>query len=169
MLTSIEQIREEFDASFAKPHQETAYDLEAFVTIQVGERPYALRITELSGIYADIRIARVPSKNPAALGLCGIQGAGLPVFDLAQLLGEPRLNHPLRWIAVSAGRDPIAFAFSQFEGYSQVSLRDLGEVAESQTTLTGGVLRLTQEHRPVIRITSLVTLIRDSETASTGK
>lgn len=169
MSTSVERLREEFDASFAQPHHEPARDLEAFVTIRVGERPYALRVLELGGIYVDIPITRVPSRNPAALGLCGIQGAGLPVFDLAQLLLEPKPHQTLRWIALSAGRDPIAFAFTHFEGYAQVRRRDLGEACDSRARLTGEVLRLTQEHRPVVRISQAVEFIRQPEEALRGK
>jgi chemotaxis signal transduction protein len=169
MLTTLDQLREEFDSSFARPHPEPVDDLEAFVTIQVGARPYALRVAELGGIHVDVPITRVPSRNPAAIGLCGIQGTGIAVFDLAQLLLEPKTSDSLRWMALSAGRDPIAFAFSQFEGYAQASARDLGETTDSQTNLTGKVLRLAQQHRPIIRIATVVAIIRDSENPTTGK
>jgi chemotaxis signal transduction protein len=163
MLASVEVLRDEFDASFAAPYPDTAGDLEAFVAIRVGEKPYALRVVELSAVCADTPIVQVPSSNPAVLGLCGIRGASVPAFDLAVLLGEARAAGALRWLALSAGREPMAFAFGRFEGHLQARQGDFLERPSSSGALVGEVLHVGGDYRPVVRMLSAVKLVLDAD------
>lgn len=158
--TPVEILRREFDAGFAAPPHEVATDLVALLIIRVGEKPYALRVSELGGTAAGQRITPVPSSNRALLGLCGIRGNVVPVFDLAILLGEPRASDAVRYLALSAGHDPVAFAFAELEGYVRVGGAELGHIAASGEQLISDVLQTATGLRPIIEIPAAVASVR---------
>jgi purine-binding chemotaxis protein CheW len=51
------------------------------------------------------------------LGLAGIRGGIVPVFSLSSILGYPPDNRSPRWMIICKSEEPIALAFSDFEGY----------------------------------------------------
>lgn len=111
-------LREAFDRSFA---QATATDTEPVanvLAIRIGADPYALRLTDVSGLFAGKRITMLPGPVTELLGIAGFRGAILPVYDLAMLLGYARPAAP-RWL-VTAAAAPAAFAFDGFDGYLSV-------------------------------------------------
>lgn len=160
-MTSIaETLRREFDAAFALPALEPAGDGEALLAIRVGERPYALRTRELIGMAVGQRLTPVPSAHPALVGLAGIRGTIVPVFELAILLGGTRPREGARWVAVSAGPEPLGFAFGELEGHLRLVRSDLGPNGgaekqwASEIVLGGTVLR------PVLDVMTLVASVR---------
>ena len=163
MTATTESLRAAFDGAFALPPRSIDSDIEAFLAIRVGERPYAVSILELSGIVVDRQVTSVPSSNPALLGLSSARGQALGVFDLATMLGESRRAEAPRWLALSAGAEPLGFAFAQLEGYLRVRSSELAPIARTEGDLIGRVVRIGSEHRPVIQIKAAVALVRGVE------
>jgi chemotaxis signal transduction protein len=113
------RLREEFDRSFAeapRPVDEALLDL---LTIRVGATPYALQVAELSGLVAGLKITRVPSDAPDLIGVAGVRGSLLAVYDLRILLGQPANSGP-RWVAMAGGA-ALGVAFDSFEAHVRVS------------------------------------------------
>jgi len=156
----VEILRREFDDSFAASFRALGTDLEAILTIRVGDKPYALRLTELGGTAAGQRITPVPSPERALLGLAGIRGVVVPVFDLAVLLGEPEAKEPARWLALSTGQDAVAFAFAELEGHLQVSRGELDQVEHESERLIADVIRTSSGLRPILQMNALVDAAR---------
>src|SRR5690606_41592494 len=103
----IERLRAEFDGGFALPPRSVENDVEAFLAIRVGDRPYAVSILELGGIAVDQRITPVPSSERALLGLSSAWGQAMALFDWATMLCEVFPAAMYRWLALSAGLESV--------------------------------------------------------------
>ena len=83
----VTELRDAFDRSFAQAPSTEAAAVENLLAIRVGAHPYALRMAEVSGLFADKKVTRLPSPVPEFSGIAGFRGVVLPVYDLAMLLG----------------------------------------------------------------------------------
>lgn len=160
MISMAEKLRREFDASFAAPRADTTEEREVFLAIRVGDRPYAFRIRELSGTVVSPRLTPVPSTDRALLGLVAIRGAIVPVFDLAQILGEESTNRTARWIALSANPVSLAFAFSDLDGHLDLTRSALGPIMGSEKRWASEVIREKTALRPVLKMEALAFAVR---------
>lgn len=113
-------LRLAFDQSFAQPLR---FDPEAtadFLAIRIGGDCYALRLTQIAGLFANRRIMPVPGTDAALLGIAGFRGTIVPVYSLAMLVGRSGLPAP-RWLVIAAATAPLALAFESFEAQLRVS------------------------------------------------
>jgi purine-binding chemotaxis protein CheW len=160
-------LRRLFDGSFAVPAALKAERLENLLAIRVGGDPYALRLSEVGGLYADIRIVPVPSPSAQLLGIVGLRGMMAPVYDLATLLRYAPATGP-RWMVLAGAPEPMGFAFETFEAHLQVAEESLtggaNENLESAATRQHvyGAVRAAGALRPIIRMASVMKLIRDT-------
>ena len=108
------RLRGDFDRSFqAAPVQ--APSLEDFLLLRVGGAPFAVRMSEVGGIYADRAVTPLPGSPPYLTGVAGLRGSVLPVYDLGVLLGYPAPEAPHRWFLVVRRKEPLGVAFERFE------------------------------------------------------
>jgi chemotaxis signal transduction protein len=119
LVARLSALRLGFDTGFSLPELEQMDDLLDVLMIRVGRDAYALRLAQLAALEADRMITPVPSEHGELLGVAGMRGGVVAVFDLAAVLGAPR-PEATRWL-VLAKAAPLAFAFSGFE--RQLSLR----------------------------------------------
>ena len=80
------QLRRDFDSSFANPPPVAGEAVQDLLAIRLGARRFALRLSEIAGLYADKRITPVPGAAAGMLGIAGFRGSILPVYDLQRLL-----------------------------------------------------------------------------------
>ena len=118
-----QEMRQEFDHAFALPPRDAEAARVQLLAIRINEQPFALKLAEIAGLYADKKITHVPGSANAMIGIAGFRGLVAPVYDIAKLMGEQNLQAP-RWLVVSAVA-PIAFAFSQFEGQLRISPNEI--------------------------------------------
>ena len=152
-----QEMRQEFDRSFTLPHISTRTLAEQLLAISIGALPFAIRLSEISGLHADKNITRVPGTDKAMIGIAGFRGAIAPIYDLASLMGEERNKAP-RWLIVAA-RAPIGFAFDGFDG----QLRVPPDAIKHQTSGHAFVRELVQTEnmlRPIIGLQPLVESIK---------
>ena len=83
-------LRAGFDRGFAEPARPDLIVREGLLAIRVGQQAWAIRLSEIAGLFVDKRITPVPGGHAALLGIAGFRGAILPVYDLAIVLGHPR-------------------------------------------------------------------------------
>jgi purine-binding chemotaxis protein CheW len=156
----VTELREAFDRSFAQRPSTEAAAVENLLAIRVGADPYVLRMTEVSGLFADKKITRLPSAVSELSGIAGFRGAVLPVYDLAMLLGYPRAASP-RWLVVIA-LAPVALAFDSFDGY--LNMRDAAIVPEARPEErerhVREVVQTVDLVRPLISLASVLEWIR---------
>lgn len=158
-MSSANELRRAFDASFAAAIGDGASRGEDVLVIAIAGRPYALRPAEIAGLFVGRAIARVPSRHPELLGLAGFRGAIVPVFDLAALLELPRASSP-RWI-VMAARSRVGLAFDAFEGHRRIGP---GDIAVSNEQAGPEVVRDAERLIPIVRLASALARIERKET-----
>jgi purine-binding chemotaxis protein CheW len=110
------ELRLAFDRTFAEPVRLDADIREAILTLRVDTQAFAIRLSEISGLFADKKITPVPGSHAALRGIAGFRGAIVPVYDLRILLGHSAGSDiaPPRWLVIAAAA-PIALAFTTFE------------------------------------------------------
>jgi purine-binding chemotaxis protein CheW len=128
---SIEALRREFDGSFALPAREVASDSLDLLAIRIDNEPFALRVSEIAGLVTGHRLTPVPSPLPSLMGLLGVRGALVAVFDLGALLGEAPMTAAPRWVALCPGEHGLAVAFPELEGHLKLPSTAV-RVAEGQ-------------------------------------
>lgn len=114
LLDRAAALRDAFDHAFAEPLAPDPPALTDLLAIRIGTEAYALRLSEIGGLFTDRRITPVASRVPALLGIAGFRGAIVPVYDLHILLGHHAVE-AARWLAMAADAS-VAFAFAAQEG-----------------------------------------------------
>ena len=112
-------LRAAFDRSFAEPPRLDLTPMEDLLAVRIGDDVFAIRLSEIAGLYAGKKITRVPGGDPALLGIAGFRGAIQPVYGLTILLGRQAEAVP-RWLAIAAAA-PVALAFDGFDGHVRVA------------------------------------------------
>lgn len=134
------QLRQAFDRSFALPPSQASQEVEDLLTIRLAGDPYAIRLLDIAGMVAGREVVPVPAVTPDLLGLAGIRGGIVPVFGLATILGYGPAPGSPRWMILCGSEEPIALAFSDFEGYLRLPTSAL------HADENFGALRTTGQH-----------------------
>jgi chemotaxis signal transduction protein len=166
MLATAVTLRRLFDESFAAPAASRPERLEDLLAIRVGSDPYALRLSEISGLHVGVKIVPVPTRAEELLGIVGIRGMMAPIYDLAPLLGYPPTINP-RWFIFARASQPVGFAFQTLESHLQIPrssrVNDDGE--DAGTVRSGrhmrGTVRASGALRPIIHLASVLKMIQE--------
>jgi len=158
-----DELRQAFDRSFALA-PDTATDtgtVENLLAVRIGSRSYVLRLAEASGLFVDKKVTWLPSPVSALLGIAGLRGTVLPVYDLGMLLGCPKAAAP-RWLLVTAVT-PVGLAFDGFDGYLSVRREAIvPEVrAEARERHVREVVQAIDLVRPLISLASVLASIEN--------
>jgi chemotaxis signal transduction protein len=151
------ELRAEFDRSFAEAPRSVQASLQDFLAIQVGTDPYAVRLADIAGLFADRRITRLATPERAFLGIAGVRGAVVPVYDLGAFLGYP-LAQSWRWLVLAGGAS-VALAFNCFQGHLRLPpealAAQLGQQGHSRDFVQE-VLHVAGAMRPIVQITRIL-------------
>jgi hypothetical protein len=154
------QLARDFDGAFAEAPTPVQPLGGTLLSLWVGGEPYALRASEISSLTRGRSLARLPRAEAAFVGLCGLRGTLLPVWDLALLLGHPA--GPCPWLVQALDALPWGLAFERFDGTLNLPLDSLipyegqGPAAAfaRQAALHQGCLR------PVLELALLAAAVR---------
>src|ERR1035441_2192420 len=157
------ELRQAFDLSFALPPPQGSQEVEDLLAIRVAGDPYAIRLLEIAGMVAGRRVVAVPAVTRDLLGLAGIRGGVVPVFGLASILGYGQPPGSPRWMILCGVEEPIALAFSDFEGYLRLPKSSLhaDENLRATRQYVNQVASTEAEARAVISIPLIVATIRN--------
>jgi purine-binding chemotaxis protein CheW len=158
LVERVDEIRATFDRSFAEPLHTAPARFDHVLAIRVAGQPYAVRLGDLAGVHVDWPVTPVPSVSRGLLGIAGFQGCLVPVYDLGVLLDVAGPGAP-RWVALTAGTNPVAFAFDGLDGHLRVAPEVL---AGGTGTATGGaaVVRWAGAAWAVVSLPELVDTLR---------
>lgn len=154
--SKVDDLRREFDAAFAAPYAAPAARVD-LVALRAGTLACAVRTAEVEGVAPFRGVAPVPCGEPAFLGVAGVRGAIVPVYDLAALAGGGAARAP-RWLLLSGGAEPVALAFDEMEGYLRVGRDDL--VAAAVGAAAAEAVRAGASLRPVVSLASVLKDLR---------
>jgi purine-binding chemotaxis protein CheW len=155
-------LRHNFDRSFAEPAMAPTVVFENMLGIAMGGQAFALRLSEIAGLFGDKRIVPVPGGITALLGVAAFRGAILPVYDLRKLLNAADGgDEPPNWLVVAAA-EAVAFAFDTFHGQFRVSpdaiaSRDPQAAAGNHMR---GIVRSESLLRPIIDLQSVLDAVK---------
>jgi len=159
-MTRAGEMRLAFDRGFAEqPRTDTALR-ESFLAIRLGTTAYALRLSEVSGMFFNKKVTRIPTSHAALFGLASFRGAVMPVYDLHALLGFPA-SSTVRWL-VTTSAAAVALAFDSFEGHLQISREAVVPpgTGEGSRDHVHEFVRTAGDIRAVVDLASVVTFIR---------
>jgi len=154
------ELRRAFDRTFAEPVRFDATLKEDLLAVRIDTRAFAIRLSEISGLFADKKITPVPGGHAALRGIAGFRGTIVPVYDLQILLGHSSTSTP-RWLVIAAAA-PVALAFEAFEGQLRVP-RDAILPQPSRPEFRGYARELVRTANfvgPVMHLPSLLDAIR---------
>jgi purine-binding chemotaxis protein CheW len=160
----IAALRDAFDRSFAEARAPDPAAGEDLLAIAIGTEPYALRLSEIAGLFPARKITRLPGGPPALLGIAGFRRTILPVYDLAALLGHPR-EATVRWLAMAAAA-PIAVALATVEGHRRVASAEIvaHERGAPERRHVRDFARSPGLVRPIVHLPSILDAIRAQTT-----
>jgi len=153
-------LRRAFDDAFAVEPAAGIAQSDDLLAIRLRGDPHLLRLADVGRLLRLGALLRYPSPAPAWLGLTGVAGGVVPVYDLGVLAGYPP-GEPPAWIAVCGGGAPVALAFDAFDG----QVRHAGEepaAGAAPARSSSSVLRLAGEPRPVVDVPALIERLRAS-------
>jgi chemotaxis signal transduction protein len=155
------ELRRAFDRSFAAPPPCGAAETKSLIVIRVAGETLVLRADDIAGIARRKRLVPLPSRTPELLGLAGIRGALVPVFNLAALLALAPCGGEPGWFALAMREAPIALAFDEFEGQVDVERTCLydDQTAPARPHVRQ-LVRIGSLVRPVIEVPSILEAIR---------
>ena len=151
-------LRREFDESFARLPSTATAEIEDLIAITVGAAPYVVRVTEIAGLFSGRRIEPIPTSMPGLIGLTGVRGAMLAVYDLRVLLGEPDTGHEPRWM-VTAGGTAVGLAFTDCNGFQRVPSDTISGRSANHQDHVREVVHLASGVRPILSVASILSAI----------
>jgi chemotaxis signal transduction protein len=159
------EMRTAFDRSFADPPQSEQVPLQDFLAIRVGTDPYAIRLADISGLFADRPITSLSSADPAFLGIAGLRGAVVPVYDLGAFLGYPP-GEARRWLLLIGGA-ALALAFEAFEGHLRLPQAALAaELGQTRSRVyIQEILHAAGSVRPIVQLAAIFQAIEQGAQA----
>jgi chemotaxis signal transduction protein len=158
MASSAAAMRQAFDHSFVEaPRAETAF-FDDFLAIRVGADPHVLALADIARLLALKTVTRFPSGVRELLGIAGIAGAIVPVYDLRALLGYPTADPP-RWMVIAAAM-PVALAFDGFDGQFRHPRETGADPATLDAPRQRAVLRIAGASRPIVPLASILATIK---------
>jgi len=153
---SVAEIRRSFDAEFASPRALPDEQLEDLLAIRLAGDPYALKLSDVELIDARRKIVPLRGADASVLGVAGVRGQLVAVYDLARLLGygyaRARSHEAPRWIAVVDAERGLAVAFDELE--AQFSAAPLRAAADGRTQWLDGTVEHEGVRRPVVAMAS---------------
>ena len=153
-------LRRDFDHSFAIARDGGAAECAILLAIRLRGDGFALRLSELRGVHSGRKVTPLPGPVPELLGIAGMRGAIVSVYDLGALLGYPG-NAAGRWLALPAAEGSLGLAFDSFEGALRVPTADLapeiGPAVRHQQVRE--LARTAAGNRPVIHLPSIIAMI----------
>ncbi len=148
-------LKRDFDRAFAEPMRPPAPQTLDLLRIRLGNDPWAVPLTDVSGLYSGKRVTPVPGRTRALLGVAGFRGSLAAVYDLPALIGLAPLPAP-RWLLVAEERR-VAFAFDALDGHLRVeatSILPLGP--DGGTAWTRGFIEDGPLRRPILHLPALL-------------
>jgi purine-binding chemotaxis protein CheW len=159
-------LRAGFDRSFAEPVRLDMTPMEDLLTVRVGDDVFAIRLSEISGLYVGKKVTRVPGSDPALLGIAGFRGAIQPVYGVATLLGRPAEISP-RWLVIAAAA-AVALAFGTFERHLRVASETIRprDAGAKDQPYARDFVSVQQFVRPILHLPSIIDTIRTQRPAA---
>ncbi len=116
-----EVLRAEFDEAFARARREEKSSTHGFLIVRIGELRRALPVEDIGGFFRCPPLTVLPSHHHAVVGLAGIGGALVVVYDGGLLLGRAPVRTNKGWLVILREDRTCAILCDEQLGYVVVS------------------------------------------------
>jgi chemotaxis signal transduction protein len=159
------ELRSEFDRSFARAYPTPPPPQQDLLAVRVADHDYMVSLDEVLSIHADRKVVPLPTLRPALLGLVGVRGSILPVYDLRQLLGYPKGTVAPRWLISVRAPGPFTVAFERLDGHLRLPRAQLlaPTVSGTETAFIRGSVTTESGPRPLLDLAALFAVVTASE------
>ena len=163
----VERMRREFDATFAEAVDLRRDDTIDLLTLAVDERRVAVPVGDLAGVQLCPPLTALPGADSRLLGIAGVRGLLVLVYDLGALLGQGK-TRPRRFLALRGPDGTTGVAFDALESYLRVPRAALRPSAGRRAT---EVVETASGALAVVRVANLLTgeAARGSEQGEDGR
>jgi chemotaxis signal transduction protein len=152
MSTRLDDLRHAFDDSFALPPPSTEDDMVDLLAVTADAEALAVPLHAMAGLTADRAVTPLPGSPPDLLGVAGLRGHLVPVYDLARLRKPGGPRRPGRWMVLAAGTPAFAVAVDRIDGHLRVPRE---AIAEPAGKATNAVVHTPDGPRPVVDLTAV--------------
>lgn len=156
-MGSARALAEAFDRSFTVARPAAPPKPRDYLMIRVGGDPHAIALLDLAELVPLGKLTTLPG-SPECLGLAGVRGAAVPVYDLRSLLGYAAGGEPASWLTILASAR-LALIFDAVEGFLRLPDEAEGDAVPAQRHVRH-VLRSADAVLPVLDIDSILAAIR---------
>ena len=146
-------LRKAFDRVFAEPPPPEAEAAADYLGIRIGGAPYAVALSEIGAVFADRKIAPLPSSAGELLGVAGVRGDIVPIFSLGALLGQGGDDKP-RWLVLARGAR-AGFAFDALDGHLRIPLAAIAPAVSSRGFVEANAV-IGKQARPIVSVAALM-------------
>ena len=154
------RLRRDFDESFAAEAGARVEQLESLLTIRAGGEPFAVPTLEIGALAKTGRVVAVPAAAPELLGIAGIAGLLVAVYDLAAIVGLKRCGG-CEWMILAGRQSAMALAFEAFEGRVEIGRESiLGEESGQRHPYIRRFAQIRGSAVGVIDVTGIAAAIR---------
>jgi purine-binding chemotaxis protein CheW len=146
-------LRQAFDASFALPPPPPREDRIDLLAVNAGGERVAVPLVTMAGLVADRVVTPLPGSPPELLGVAGLRGHLVPVYDLAQVSGYRTDSAPRdrpRWLILAAGSPVFAVAVDRVDGHLRVDHDAIAPPVGGTGAGAASVVRTADGPRPVV-------------------
>jgi purine-binding chemotaxis protein CheW len=153
-LDRLDDLRRAFDESFAMPPTPADDDLVDLLAVTAGADRVAVPLAAMAGLVADRVVTPLPGSPPDLLGVAGLRGHLVPVYDLARVTGRDRTDgagsgHP-RWLILASGSPSFAVGVDRVDAHLRVGRDAIAEPAGEARGTTGSIVHTVDGALPVI-------------------
>jgi chemotaxis signal transduction protein len=133
------QLATAFDRSFSLPFMSPLQEQRDFLVLRLGTHWYALPVEELAGVQNKKTIQFLPEAPPHCLGLAGVRGRLVAIYDLAALLGSAPSDR-LSWFVQPKADPEIALLVPKAERYLRVPVASIVQQTEADDATLGALI-----------------------------
>ncbi len=116
----VEALREEFDASFARAPDASIESTVDLLLVRAGSSIVAIETSALAATELGRAIVPTPDAPAGMLGISGLRGALIAVYDFAHVLGERTPPETRGVLLIPKVHTTMALRVSAIEGHVQV-------------------------------------------------
>ena len=132
------QLASAFDHGFSLPFMSPRQEQRDFLVLRLGTHWYALPVDELAGVQNKKTIQFLPAAPPHCIGLAGVRGRLVAIYDLSALLGSAPSDR-LCWLVQPKADPEIALLVPKAERYLRVPTASIVEHAEADGAALGAL------------------------------
>lgn len=151
--SAADRMRAAFDRGFAEPPPGEAEPSANYLGVRIAGHAYAVALAEIGAVFADKRVAPLPSGARELLGVAGVRGDIVPVFSLAAMLGHGAAEGG-RWLMLAAG-GKAGFAFDSLDGQLDIPLSAIAPASSASGFVQNNAV-MGGETRPILSIPALM-------------